>query len=214
VEKGAAGKDNRYGAGRIDAYEGYLQALSEIPVELTSFTAEVGKDNVILRWHTATETNNFGFEVEKNNGSGFDKISFIPGHGTTTEDQSYIYTDQKIGTGTFSYRLKQVDYDGTYKYSEVINVVIDNPGEFYLGQNYPNPFNPTTTISYSIPQDGLVTLKVYDVLGNEVKTLINEFQVAGTSEISFDGSALSSGVYYYQMISGEFTSIKKFILMK
>jgi subtilisin family serine protease len=214
VEKGAAGKDNRYGAGRIDAYEAYQLALAMVPVELTSFSGRAEENNVLLSWRTATETNNQGFEIQRSNVGKFEKIGFVPGHGTISEIQSYNFIDENVLVGEYSYRLKQMDYDGTTEYSSVIEVEITQPIEYSLGQNYPNPFNPSTTISYSILKDGLVTLKVYDVLGKEVVTLINEVQSAGTRDITFDASQLSSGVYYYQLVSGEFTSTKKLILMK
>jgi hypothetical protein len=138
----------------------------------------------------------------------------MDGHGTTTEIQSYIFTDENVSPGKHSYRLKQIDYDGTTEYSNIVAVEVAQPNEYSLSQNYPNPFNPSTTIDYSLLKDGLVTLKVYDVLGKEVVTLINEVQLAGQQKITFDASALSSGVYYYQLVSGDFTSTKKLILMK
>ena len=214
VEKGDPGKDNRYGAGRIDAYKAYLLALAMIPVELTSFNAISDGGVVTLNWQTATETNNQGFEMQRSNNGEFEKIGFVPGHGTTTELQSYTFIDENVLAGKYTYRLKQIDYDGTTEYSNVVEVEVAQPIEYNLSQNYPNPFNPSTTIAYSIPKDGLVTLKVYDILGKEVVTLINELQTAGTKNITYDASELSSGVYYYQLVSGEFTSTKKLILMK
>jgi hypothetical protein len=214
VEKGTPGKDNRYGAGRIDAYEAFLQARSEIPVELTSFVAAVNKNNIILNWQTASETNNQGFEIERSEGFDFKKIGFIPGHGTTTEAQSYIYTDENILTGKYTYRLKQLDFNGAVEYSNVVKVDMNRPHAYNLNQNYPNPFNPITTISYSIPDDGFVSLKIFDVLGNEVKILVNEIQTAGNRRIVFDASELSSGVYYFQLVSGDFSSTRKLILLK
>jgi len=214
VEKGAPGKDNRYGAGRIDAYEAYLLALAMVPVELTSFSAISDGDAVTLNWQTATEINNQGFEIQRSNDGEFEKIGFVPGHGTTTEIQSYIFIDENVLRGEYTYRLKQMDYDGTTEYSNIVEIEVAQPIEYSLSQNYPNPFNPSTTIAYSLLKDGLVTLKVYDVLGKEVVTVINEVQTAGTKNIIFDASDLSSGVYYYQLISGEFTSTKKLILMR
>jgi len=185
-----------------------------VPVELTSFTV-LNKDNdVILNWQTSTETNNQGFEIQRSTSGEFEKIGYVPGHGTTTETQSYTFIDKNLSAGEYNYRLKQVDYDGTAEYSNVVEVEVTQPLEYSLSQNYPNPFNPSTTIAYSIAKDGLVTLKVYDVLGEEVVTLINELQSSGTRNITFDASELSSGVYYYQLVSGEFTSTKKLILMK
>ena len=185
-----------------------------IPVELTSFSALTNVNDVILNWQTATEINNQGFEIQRSSDGEFEKIGFVPGHGTTTETQSYIFIDENVLPGEYSYRLKQMDYDGTTEYSNIVEVDVTQPIEYSLSQNYPNPFNPSTTISYSISKDGLVTLKVYDILGKEVVTLINEVQSAGTMNITFDASELSSGVYYYQLVSGEFTSTKKLILMK
>jgi len=185
-----------------------------VPVELTSFTARTNKNDVILNWQTATETNNQGFEIQRSSNGDYRSIGFIDGHGTTTEIQSYIFIDENVLPGEYSYRLKQMDYDGTTEYSKIVEVEVAQPIEYSLSQNYPNPFNPSTTISYSIPKDGLVTLKVYDILGNEVVTLMNNLQTAGTKNITFDAGDLSSGVYYYRLVSGEFTSIKKLILMK
>ncbi|GBD88355.1 major intracellular serine protease precursor [bacterium BMS3Abin03] len=214
VEKGVPGKDPRYGAGRIDAYEAYLQALSEVPVELTSFSAHANENKVILNWQTATEINNQGFEIQRKAKGNFIIVGFIPGHGTTTEVQSYSFTDDNVIAGSYSYRLKQVDYDGTINFSDIINVDVTGVNNYFLAQNYPNPFNPNTTISFAIAEDGMVTLRIFDVLGNEVKTLINEERTAGAYNAAFDASYLSSGVYYYQLTSGSFTSTKKLILMK
>jgi len=218
VEKGAPGKDNRYGAGRIDAYEAYLQALAEIPVELVSFSASVSENNVLLNWSTATETNNLGFEVQRSSGTEFKKIGFVAGYGTTVKEQSYTYQDEKTNAASYLYRLKQVDYDGTSEYSNTIEVEVTKPIEYALSQNYPNPFNPTTRISYSIPEDGSVKLKLYDILGNEVALLVDEVQIAGKYGIDFSVQSvtggLSSGVYYYTLTSGSFISTKKLILMK
>ena len=185
-----------------------------VPVELSSFNALTKGNDVILNWQTATEINNQGFEIERNNNGEFQKVGFVPGHGTTTEIRNYSFTDENLTPGEYSYRLKQMDYDGTTEYSDIVEVDVNQPIEYNLSQNYPNPFNPSTTISYTIPTDGLVTLKVYDVLGKEVATLVNEMQTAGKLNITFDASDLSSGVYYYQLVSGEFTSTKKLILMK
>jgi hypothetical protein len=191
-----------------------LTVQDPVPVELTMFTAYQVNDKIRLTWTTATETNNQGFEIERKENTEFQKIGFVPGHGSTTKVQDYVFVDDEIASGKYSYRLKQIDYDGTTVYSNVVEVDITEPVDYQLSQNYPNPFNPTTTISYTIPKDGFVALKVFDVLGNEVETLVNEFQTSGRVNITFDASSLSSGVYYYKLVSGEFTSIKKLILMK
>jgi hypothetical protein len=209
-----------------------------IPVELTSFTATVTPNSVSLSWQTATETNNSGFEIERSlipnpfsKGEGaFETIGFVPGFGTTTEPKSYSLTDENLSAGKYQYRLKQIDFDGTFEYSNTIEVEINSPTEFSLEQNYPNPFNPTTKIKYTIPSvtlsvpvampskgDVLVSLKVFDILGDEVATLVNEPQQPGTYEVEFNvGQAisLSSGVYYYQLRSGGFSQTKKMLLLK
>ena len=151
-------------------------------------------------------------------------IGFIPGFGTTTEPKSYTFVDENLSAGKYQYRLKQIDFDGTFEYSNTVEVEINSPTEFSLEQNYPNPFNPTTKITYTIPStplsfgEGLgVRLLVYDILGNEVATLVNEPQQPGTYEVEFNvGQAisLSSGVYYYQLRAGGFTQTKKMLLLK
>ncbi len=185
-----------------------------IPVELTSFTATADYGVVELRWFTATETNNQGFEVQRSNGGEFWTIGFVDGHGTTTEVQAYNYTDRTVSVGSYSYRLKQVDYDGTYEYSNVVEVTVPAPAVYALEQNYPNPFNPSTTIKYSIAKDGFVKLVIYNMLGEEVTALVNGVQKAGRYEINFDASGLSSGIYIYKIESADFTSAKKLMLMK
>ncbi|HMN47971.1 MAG TPA: DUF4397 domain-containing protein [Ignavibacteriaceae bacterium] len=185
-----------------------------VPVELTSFSANVNGTEVNLLWSTATETNNSGFEVQRKSGNEFVTIGFVRGKGTTTEIQRYTFTDSKLPVGTYSYRLKQVDFNGTYNYSKIINVDLTAPTVFTLEQNYPNPFNPSTLISYNIPQNSFVTLKVYDVIGNEVATLVNQNQPAGKYDIRFDASNLSNGVYLYSIKTDNFASTKKMILMK
>jgi hypothetical protein len=185
-----------------------------VPVELTSFSAVTDKNDVILTWNTATETNNQGFEIQRKTIGEFERIAFVEGKGTTSEVQNYLFRDKDLLSGSYTYRLKQLDFDGTFAYSDEVEIDIEQPSVFYLGQNYPNPFNPSTNIKYSIPADGNVTLKVYDILGKEVSTLVNEFQQAGTFDVVFDGNNLASGVYYYQLTSGDLTSTKKLMLTK
>jgi photosystem II stability/assembly factor-like uncharacterized protein len=197
------------------------------PVELMSFIAGVENDNVTLNWTTATETNNSGFSVESKQvhslqstvgNEEWKTISFVNGHGTTTEPQSYSFIDLNLSAGKYQYRLKQIDFDGTFEYSNTIEVEITPPAKFSLEQNYPNPFNPTTKIRFTIPvvETGLALslLKVYDVLGNEVATLVNEYKTAGNYEVEFDASKLSSGVYYYQLKADEFIQTRKMIILK
>jgi hypothetical protein len=185
-----------------------------VPVELTSFSASSDKNDIILTWNTATEVNNQGFEIQRKTAGEFERVGFVEGKGTTTEMQNYLFRDKDLLSGSYTYRLKQMDFDGSFAYSDEVEIEIDQPSVFYLGQNYPNPFNPSTNIKYSIPADGNVTLKVYDILGKEVSTLVNDYQQAGTFDVVFEGSNLASGVYYYQLTSGELTSTKKLMLTK
>lgn len=186
-----------------------------LPVELTSFTSTVTGTTVNLKWSTASELNNKGFEVERIalKQTEWQNIGFVQGAGTSSSTNRYSFTD-KPGTGKFQYRLRQIDFDGTFAYSQTVDAEITIPAEFILNQNYPNPFNPSTTIRYSIPESGFVNLKLYDVLGNELKSLVNTQQEAGQYEFVFDAAGLASGVYYYRIQSGEFTSTKKLVLMK
>ena len=194
----------------------FWDAVSQgTPVELASFTANVNEGNVTLNWLTASETNNQGFDIErKSSASKFEKIGFISGIGTSTESHSYTFTDKNVETGNYSYRLKQLDYDGTFEYSNEINVDVTVPLEFALDQNYPNPFNPSTTISYSIPVKSRVTLKIFNALGKEIITLVNEEKSEGNYDVKFDASGIPSGIYFYKLNAGEFSSTKKMILLK
>jgi hypothetical protein len=191
---------------------------SVVPVEFTSFTANAYDRTINLNWTTATETNNSGFEVQRNIDGDWVALAFVPGQGTTTDVQAYSFNDnldESFVKGKVSYRLKQIDFDGTFAYSEQVNVNVDlTPEAYVLHQNYPNPFNPTTVISYELPENGLVSLRVYDVLGKEVAVLANEKQNVGKYEVNFDASALSSGVYFYRLEVNGFTSMKKLLLLK
>jgi len=185
-----------------------------IPVELTLFKATLSNDNVELSWITATETNNQGFEVQRNNEGEFESIGFVEGHGTTTECQAYSFTDKDVTSGKYKYRLKQIDYDGKFEYSNVVEVEVSSPSEYSIAQNYPNPFNPSTKIKYSVPQSSNVVLKIYDVLGKEVATLVNEEKPVGSYEVEFNPSSLTSGVYFYKLQAGSFVDTKKMLLLK
>lgn len=191
-----------------------------IPVELTSFTALVSGDNVLLNWSTATEVNNSGFQVERKSVDGnYSSVGFVRGKGTTTEAQEYNFSDNNLAVGKYIYRLKQVDFNGTFEYSPEIEVEIGMPVRFELSQNYPNPFNPATSIKFSLVSDSRVTLKLFDVVGQEVATLINTNLAAGYHSAIIDGSKLSSGVYFYKLdatgINGQkYSSVKKMILAK
>ena len=190
-----------------------------IPVELTSFTANVSNGNVLLNWSTATETNNLGFEVERRGEGEFVTVGFVDGNGTSTEIHNYTFTDNNLATGTYYYRLKQVDYDGSFEYSNVVEADVQAPVDFSLQQNYPNPFNPSTKISFGLAVDSKVTLKIFDVLGQEVTTLISSDLSAGIHQINFDASSINSGVYFYRIEANgldgsQFVDVKKMILAK
>jgi hypothetical protein len=186
-----------------------------LPVELKSFTAFTSGNNVNLKWITATEINNSGFSVERSfDNNNFIGVGFITGKGTSTKTSSYSFSDNNLAPGSYAYRLKQVDFDGKLNYSNVVNVNITAPAVFYLGQNYPNPFNPSTSIKYSIPRDGLVSLAVYNILGEKVSTLVNQNMSAGNYEVKFDASHYASGIYFYRLDAGVYSSMKKMILMK
>ena len=141
-------------------------------------------------------------------------VGFVNGQGTTTQAHDYTFSDNSVIPGSYSYRLKQIDYDGRFSYSNVVNVEITAPTVFQLSQNYPNPFNPSTTISYSLAQAGNVRLAVYNTLGQEITTLVNEFKESGNYQISFDAANLSSGVYLYKLETPNFVQIKKMVVNK
>jgi hypothetical protein len=196
----------------------WRRPLSDIiPVELITFTAETANGKVLLNWKTVTETNNKGFEIQRRtNNSDWTSVQFIKGYGTTTEMRQYSFNDdiQNIPGNQIYYRLKQIDFDGGYKFSKEASVQNTYVLNYSLEQNFPNPFNPNTTIKYALPKAGMVTIKVFDLLGNLVKTLVNENETSGSHIINFDASGLSSGIYVYKIKSGEFSSSKKMMLMK
>ncbi len=188
-----------------------------LPVELTGFVGIADGPSVHLSWQTLTETNNAGFEVQRRTAStAFSTLTFIPGAGTTTIQQSYVFNDEfPVSNGeTLSYRLKQIDFDGRFEYSDEIEVDIQAPQKAVLHDNYPNPFNPSTTISYEVPAQVQVSLMVYDMLGREVTTLVDADQPAGRYEVTFDASDLPSGTYLYQLVAGNEKETKKLILAK
>lgn len=191
-----------------------------IPVELLSFNAQRTDAGVELNWKTATETNNSGFVVERSKDEeNFTQIGFVSGRGTTTEITSYNYLDTEIETGKYYYRLKQTDFDGTFKYLNVVLVDVGLPKQFQLSQNHPNPFNPTTTVKFQLPVDANVRIELFNSIGQKVSELINNDLSGGVHEVTVEGSNLSSGIYYYTMNAvgkdgNNFTSTKKMILMK
>ena len=192
----------------------FVQTGQVLPVELVSFTAEVRDGAVHLAWRTASELNNAGFEVERRaQGGSWNTLGFVRGAGTTTEGRSYSFVDTRA-SGVVQYRLKQVDFDGAFEYSNIVEVNAGLPKTFALEQNYPNPFNPTTVISYQLPVASEVSLRVYDVLGREVMTLVQGRQEAGSYAVTLNGANLSSGVYFYRLQAGNFVATKKMMLVK
>lgn len=195
-----------------------LTQIPPLPVELSSFTASARGSFVTLSWTTATEKNNKGFEIQKKNitrQGSWEKIGFIEGNGTSTIPNNYSFTDHIAAYGDFSYRLKQIDYDGTYEYSnEVVVKGGIKPDEYSLSQNYPNPFNPTTIINFELPEAAKVKLVVYNLLGQVVRTLADGNYEAGSYNKNFDGTDLSSGVYIYELKANDVVLKHKMVLMK
>ena len=207
-----------------------------VPVELVNFNARAEENYIKLEWQTATELNNYGFDIERlmtNDGDGhsssvngqWSNIGFVKGNGTTTNAMSYSFSDNSVENGsTYKYRLKQIDQNGDFKYSSEIEVTANLvPASFSLSQNYPNPFNPSTIINFVIPKSSFVNLKVYDILGNEVAALVNEYKEAGSYSVTFStnggsrstGNAenLASGIYIYKLFTDDFASTKKMVLL-
>jgi hypothetical protein len=204
--------DERAGGYDMDIYTGLIPPI--VPVELLSFTSRIVNGKVILDWVTATELNNMGFEIQRSiDNNIFVTVGFVEGKGNSTENQYYSFKDEN-NTSKVYYRLKQIDFNGSYTYSNVIEVDGVVVSTIQLEQNYPNPFNPATTIKYQLGNDGFVNLKVFSSLGEEVVDLVNEFQKAGNHQILFDGRALPSGMYVYQLTSGNYKESKKMLMLK
>ena len=205
----------------MGVYE-YKLSVDALPVELTSLTAEATSANVTLAWQTATEVNNYGFEVERRRvsseqsaASSWSKVGFVDGAGTSNAPKEYSFTDSRLSSGRYAYRLRQVDIDGAYKYSGSVEIEVSILKMFTLGQNYPNPFNPRTTIDFTLVEDSKVSLKVFDVLGKDVATLVDGELKAGIQHsVPFDASKLSSGMYFYRLDAGKNSLVKKLTLMK
>ncbi len=200
-------------------YEGPL------PVELTSFSATEIGSTIKLNWQTATEINNYGFDVERcalsPERKAWIKIGFVNGSGNSNSPKSYFFVDYNVSTGKpayrtgrYSYRLKQIDNDGQFEYSKAIEVDMNGLKKFELSQNYPNPFNPSTTIKFNLPEAGMVKLTLFNILGQEIRTLVNEFQESGVHTINLNASDLNSGMYIYKIESGLFTQTRKMTLVK
>jgi len=193
---------------------GSTDPANPLPVELSSFTAISKSDQILLEWVTKTETNNYGFEIERKLSGNWQKIGFVEGNGNSNSTKEYSFTDNKLIGGTkFQYRLKQIDNDGRYEYSAFVEVE-NIPTEYALYQNYPNPFNPTTKIRYQLPKESKVVIKIYNILGSEVLELLNKNKEPGIYEVEFNASNLSSGTYIYKISADNFVQTKKMILLK
>ena len=225
VDLGTPGFDNVFGYGRADALDMFDN--TPLPVELSSFSASVIGSSVKLNWRTETEQNNYGFEVERTSphpspsegeggeaGRGWKKIGFVEGYGNSYSPKSYSFNDNSISSGKLSYRLKQIDNDGSFSYSKTIDVDLGAPKKFELTQNFPNPFNPNTAIRFSLPETGNVKLTVFNMLGQEVAVLVNGMIESGTHIINFDAAELNSGIYIYRIESGSFNEVRKMTLIK
>jgi len=191
-----------------------------IPIELSSFSAIVVSDKINLMWTTLSETNNSGFQIERSpDGENFVSIAFVEGHGTSTIERNYQYIDDEVNAGVYYYRLRQIDFNGSYEYSDAVKVVIGVPDKFYLSQNYPNPFNPETEIKYQLPAASSVNIKVYNIIGQEIKTLFSGHQSAGYYSVKWNGTnnqgmKVASGIYIYKMEAGSFIDIKKIVFLQ
>jgi hypothetical protein len=219
-DEGQTGYDNTFGFGLINSLNVYQNPL---PVELSSFTSKILNNGVKLNWVTQTEVNNYGFEIERTtfkrnitNDNYWENIGFVEGNGNSNSPKYYSYLDEGINFGNYLYRLKQIDNDGTYEYSEPIEVYVGEiPGGFVLEQNFPNPFNPSTKIKFAVDESTSATLKIYDILGNEIVTVFNEITEAGkVYELEFNASELPSGIYIYSLITETKSDLRKMILLK
>ena len=202
----------------LPVYADYLFYDDPSPVELSSFRGIFNGDHIDLRWRTETEVNNYGFSIERLSSlpeANWESIGFIEGHGNSNSPKYYHYTDKNIQrSGTYNYKLKQIDNDGSYEYSNIININVSIPDIYYLGQNFPNPFNPVTKIDFSIAQKQMVTIRVYNSLGQNVAELLNEEKEAGKYSVTFDASILPSGIYIYTLQTADFVANRKMTLLK
>jgi hypothetical protein len=200
-----------------------------LPIQLAHFSATVNQSagDVRLAWGTITETNNYGFYVQRSRGNqnGYSDLSnsFVPGHGTTVEPHEYSWTNVNVQPGTYYYRLRQVDLDGTQHFIDGVRVVVDAttnvsesvPEVFSLAQNYPNPFNPSTTIEFTVEEKGMTTLVVYNLLGQKIASLFSSIAVPGQKYVlRFDGDYLTNGIYFAKLVSGKSSALRRMILLK
>lgn len=195
---------------------GNFEGALFLPVELNSFTSEVKGNTVHLQWSTSTEVNNKGFELQRKIDFGeFTTIAFIKGFGTTNDTKNYTYSDANLLAAKYSYRLKQMDFDGSYKFSNELTLEVRLPQSYALTQNYPNPFNPSTKIGFSLPEDSHVKLIVYNILGEAVGELVNNKIAAGNHEFTFNSEKLPSGTYIYRLEANDnVIDSRKMILLR
>jgi len=191
-----------------------LQFNDPLPVELSSFAAIAKNQNVELHWSTSSEINNYGFEIQRKSDNWFATIGFTEGNGNTTLMNNYTFIDENLSIGTYVYRLKQVDFSGSFNYSDEVTVDVTTLSQYMLNQNYPNPFNPATTISYSVPKQTMVNISVYNAIGEKLHSLVSEFKDAGFYTIQFNASDMSSGIYFVRMNAGEYSQLIKMNLIK
>ena len=209
----------RLQSGQLSVWTVEITDTLVVPVELNNFIAEVTDGKVLLTWSTATEINNQGFVIERKSVSSSEELEWVEvgfkaGHGNSTEIHNYFFEDKPMFDGTYHYRLKQMNFDGTFDYSNEIEVNLFTVKSFALFQNYPNPFNPSTTISFQLPQASYVTLKVYDAIGTEIETIAEGYYPAGVHEVIFDASKLSSGIYLYRINTGTYQATRKMMVVK
>ncbi|MBV6513050.1 MAG: hypothetical protein FMNOHCHN_02575 [Ignavibacteriaceae bacterium] len=201
-----------------ESFGSFKAQNTPLPVELIAFTGYVTESGVKLNWQTATEVNNYGFEIHRTlqgSGEDWENIGFVIGNGNSNSEKSYSFTDGTIVSGIkYLYRLKQIDTDGKFEYSQQVAVFTGKPENFSLEQNYPNPFNPATTIEFSLPAASVVRIEIYDMLGNKVTELLNDKREAGYYSVPFNASALPSGVYVYRIEAGDYRAVKKMTLIK
>jgi Secretion system C-terminal sorting domain len=206
---------------KIDGKQRTNISTDATPVELVSFTASIDNDNINLNWKTATELNNSGFNIERGsekNSDGniaFNKIGFVKGAGNSIAPINYSFSDKLNNSGIYYYRLKQIDNNGTFKFSSPLKVnFIPVVKGYYLEQNYPNPFNPSTTISYSLHEASNVTLSLFNTLGQQVIIVENVYKNAGSYKVTLNAGDFNSGIYFYKIEAGQFSQIRKMILVK
>jgi hypothetical protein len=218
-------RSNGSESGLFDQYSGFGRIITEdiingtLPVELSSFEATAFGNSIQLNWQTETEVDNYGFDIERRIiNQDWVKIAFVEGYGNSNSPKKYSFKDDRLfGGSKFRYRLKQVDTDGTFAYSDEVEVGL-LPTEYSLFQNYPNPFNPSTTLRFTLAYDNSVSINIYSVLGEKVMDLTNKKFAAGVHEIEFNGNELPSGIYLYTFTVGINRTVhsetRKMVLLK